>query len=132
MNSEKNEKDYLDAEELFADAEDAIESGDSAAAEKLLRQVVTKNPCFSYAYRLLAQIVAQNGRLPEAIRILDACIKNDAGYSYAYYLSAKYRSRAGDADTAGRFLAKARTIEPDSRLYALSGRLLKNSVSPGQ
>ena len=130
MNSERNEKDYLEAEELFADAEDAIDSGDSAAAEKLLRQVVTKNPCFSYAYRLLAEIVAKNGRLPEAIRILDACIKNDAGYSRAFYLSAKYRFRSGDAETAGRFLAKARTIEPESRLYALSGTLLKKVPSP--
>ena len=127
MNSERNEKDYLEAEELFADAEDAIASGDSAAAEKLLRQVVTKNPCFSYAYRLLAEIVAKNGRLPEAIRILDACIKNDTGYSYAYYLSAKCRFRSGDAETAGRFLAKARTIDPESRLYALSGALLKKT-----
>ena len=90
--------------------------------------MVTKNPCFSYAYRLLAEIVAKNGRLPEAIRILDACIKNDAGYSRAFYLSAKYRFRSGDAETAGRFLAKARAIEPESRLYALSSALLKKAT----
>ena len=128
MNSEKNPNDILAAEELFEDAENAIENRDAPLAEKLLRQVVTKNPNFSYAYRLLTEIVASNGRYPEAIRILDQCIRNDAGYSYAYYLSAKYRYRSNDAETASRFLARARSLEPASRLYALAEALLREHV----
>ena len=128
MSSETNPDDILAAEELFEDAEKAAGNGDRQQAEKLLRQVVTKNPNFSYAYRLLAEIVASNGRFPEAVRILDLCIRNDAGYSYAYYLSAKYRFRAKDADTASRFLAKARSLEPDSRLYAFAEMQLKEYI----
>jgi tetratricopeptide (TPR) repeat protein len=125
MNSEINPNDLLEAEELFEDAEEALEQHDTAAAEKILRTVVEKNPNFSFAYRLLAEIVAANTRYPEAIRILDLCLKNDSGYSYASYLSAKYRFRSGDTDTAARFLSKARSLDPHSRLYALAEKQLK-------
>ena len=128
MNSEKNQTDFLAAEQLFEDAEKALEQGDATQAEKLLRQVVAKNPNFSYAYRLLAELVAASRRYTEAIRLLDQCIRNDDGYSYAYYLSAKCRYRSGDADTASRFLAKARALEPESRLYRHADTLIRGQI----
>lgn len=129
MSSIKSDE-YLEAERLFDEAEKAIAQKDLPSAEKLLRSVIEKNPNFSYAYQLVAEIVAGKERYTEAIRILDMCTKSDTGFAHAQYLTAKYRFRLGNHTAASTLLAKARALKPDSRLYALAEKQLKAHIKP--
>jgi Tfp pilus assembly protein PilF len=117
--SSGNNREYLQAEELYEDAEEAFESGDFQTAENHLRNVIEKNPHFSYAYRLLAEVHSINGRNPDAVRILDKCLKIDPGFADAHYLMAKYRFKSGDMDGSAKSLSEAIRLSPHSRLYTL-------------
>ncbi|MGL4369280.1 MAG: tetratricopeptide repeat protein [Spirochaetota bacterium] len=107
----------LSAEDLFEDAEALIAAGDTEEAEKILREVIAKNPGFSYAYRLIATIRGSQGRYDDALRALDVCIRNDPTFAQAHYLAAKYLYRSGKIGDAHAELDKAIRIDPHSRLY---------------
>ena len=112
-----NDNDALEAEELFDNAEKLIESGNDAEAEKVLKQVIGKNPGFTYAYQLIAEIRGRANRYDDALKALDLCLRSDPGYAHALYLSAKYLFRAGKKEESLAYLEKALRINPTNKLY---------------
>ena len=109
-------------------------SGDMAAAERVLRQAIAKRPVTEHAYRQLATVTAQGGRLEEArdalIRYV-ALVGDTRPISATAMEIASYSLRLGDARLALTWIDRAAEEAGETRtLAALRRRILMLQGSP--
>jgi tetratricopeptide (TPR) repeat protein len=122
----QKEKDhYMQADELFEKAEKFIIVHDFPGAVSLLKQSITMNKNFSFAYIALSKVFFKLNRISDAIRTLEACISADPSFAYPHYLIAKYLYSEGKKDDAIKALKRATEIDHKNRLYSRALNILK-------
>ncbi|HNX59874.1 MAG TPA: tetratricopeptide repeat protein [Spirochaetota bacterium] len=120
------ESKYLEAEDKYDKAEDAVRNSDLHTAQILLREVIELNPKFSYAYILLARVYWKSGFTDKAKQILEKCISIDRSFGYSYYLLAKYTRADNDIKLSDEYISRGLKNSPeDDRLQRIH-RILKN------
>ena len=114
----KEREDYIQADYLFEKAEQLILVRDFSSAMNLLKQSISLNKNFSFAYVVLSKILFKINRISDAIKTLEACTSTDPSFAYPYYLIAKYLHSEGKKDEAIRALKRATDIDHKNRLYS--------------
>jgi tetratricopeptide (TPR) repeat protein len=115
----KNDRDdTIRADYLFEKAEELILEKNFPVAINLLKQSISLNKNFSFAYVALSKVLFKINRTNDAIRTLEACTSSDPSFAYPYYLIAKYLNSDGKKDEAVKALKRATEIDHKSRLYS--------------
>ena len=120
------ESKYLEAENKYDKAEDAVRRSDLHSAQILLREVIELNPNFSYAYILLARVYWKSGLNDKAKKILEKCIAIDRSFGYSYYLLAKYTRADKDVALSDEYISRGLKNSPDDDRLQRIQRIIKN------
>lgn len=90
----------------------ASESGNFAAAERELRQVLEDDPEFAYAHHCLGRIFMREGRARDAIREFRAAIRLEPDFPYSYVDLGRVLVNDGDPVGAKQWFEDALHAQP--------------------
>jgi predicted O-linked N-acetylglucosamine transferase (SPINDLY family) len=104
---------------LFRQAEMALAGGNLPAAERAVRQLLTKAPQFSPAMHLLAEIAYQVGRYVDALSLAKQAQQNAFPYLPFLIQQAIIEQAMGDFTAAEETLLAGQRLEPGNPMTAI-------------
>jgi predicted Zn-dependent protease len=111
----------------FKSAEELLERGDPAAAERILRELLAEDIDCAPVLAKLGRIEGERGRTVEALAFYDHAICANGAYVWGHIGRAEMLDAQGDLDAAARVLSCVLEREPEmslarDRLSALNQR----------
>jgi Tfp pilus assembly protein PilF len=108
-----------------------LSKGDAAAGEREFRKTIELNPQNYQGYILLAQLKANQKKLPEAIKEMDRLIAGNKNYVPAYMLKAVYLQESKDIPGAIACYRKTLELDPENPVASnnLAWLLVENNMN---
>ena len=117
---EDDPKRLIHLDEKLEAGSDAARNGDTIRAAELFRQVIAERPDMPFTYRLLAQVLSDEGKKDEAIELLESAVAGGAGGRGLLSLLASTLLEAGRTAEALQLLEELMRSDPEDIHLPLS------------